>query len=277
MSTVLVTGGTGHLGRDVVRLLADRGDRVRVLARRPGDDPAVDWVRGDLGTGAGIAEAVAGVDTVVHAATNSPAARRGGLRLGDFVRSPSDVDVDGTRQLLAEAAAAGVGHVLHVSIVGVRDARLPYSRRKAEAERLVEESAAPWSILPATGFYWLLARMLDGMAGRRLWPVPSNLPMQPVDSADFAEYVVGCVAAGPGGVREDFGGPEVLTLAEMARQYQAARGAGGRIVGVRLPGFALRAAGRQVCRDGRRGTTTWSAWLSRHPVRPGSRRPDGGG
>src|SRR5262245_53335847 len=99
MDTVLVTGGTGHLGRDVVGMVTARGHRVRVLARRPGTDPGIEWVTGDLASGAGIAAAVAGVDTIVHAATNSPAAQRGTFQPGDFFRSPSDVDIDGTRRL----------------------------------------------------------------------------------------------------------------------------------------------------------------------------------
>jgi uncharacterized protein YbjT (DUF2867 family) len=263
MDTVLVTGGTGHLGRDIVRLLTAGGHHVRVLARRPGDDPTVEWIRGDLGTGVGLAEAVTGVDTVVHAATHSPAAQRGQLRLGDFFRTPSDVDVEGTGRLLAEANRAGVGHFLHISIVGVQHARVPYSRVKAAAENLVRENAVPWSIVAATGFYWLLARMLDTMAHRRVWPLPSNLRMQPGDSTDFAAYVVECLADGPRGRREDFGGPQILTMVEMARQYQAARGISRRILGLPLPGFALRAAGPQTCSDGRHGKTTWSEWLSR--------------
>lgn len=261
MDRVLVTGGTGHLGRDIVRLLAAQGHPVRVLARRPGRDPAVEWVRGDLGTGAGVAEAVAEVDAVIHAATHSPAAQRGHLRTGDLVRSPSDVDVDGTRRLLAEADRAGVRHFLHVSIVGVQHARVPYSRMKAAAENLVREGPVPWSIVPATGFYWLLARMLDAMTRRRVSPLPANLRIQPVDSADFAAYVVECLVDGPGGMRADFGGPQVLTLVEMARQYLAARGVDRRIVALPMPGFVLRALGPQTCPDGRRGTTTWSQWL----------------
>ena len=78
--TVLVTGGTGHLGRAIAALLRRDGHAVRVLARRPGDDPQLEWLRGDLATGHGVAEAVSGVETVIHAATNSPAAQRGGFR-----------------------------------------------------------------------------------------------------------------------------------------------------------------------------------------------------
>ena len=128
MSTVLVTGGTGHLGGRVVELLLERGHELRILARSPGSEPRVTWTRGHLATGEGIGEAVAGVDAVVHAATWSPAARRGYLLPVDLVRTPPDVDGDGTRRLVAEAERAGVGHFLHVSIVGLQRVRLPYVR-----------------------------------------------------------------------------------------------------------------------------------------------------
>ena len=267
MDTVLITGGTGHLGRDIISRLTSRGHRVRVLARnpRPDMDPGIEWIKGDLATGAGVDRAVAGVDTVVHAATHSPAAQRGRLRIGDFRSSPTDVDLDGTRQLLAAARQTGVEHFMHISIVGVQQSRLPYSRVKAAAEDLVRGGTTPWSIVPATGFYWLLARMLDRMADQRLWPLPSNLSMQPCDATDFAGYVVDCLDDGPRGVRDDFGGPQILSLVEMARQYQAARGVHRRVLGLPLPGFAVRAAGPQTCPQGRHGKTTWSEWLGNHP------------
>ncbi len=264
MDLVLVTGGTGHLGRDVVRLLKAQQHQVRILARAPGRDPGVDWVRGDLATGEGVEGALHGVQTIVHAATLSPAAQRGRFRLGDFVRSPPDVDVDGTRRLLAEARRVGVEHFVHVSIVGVQQARVPYSRVKAAAEDLVRTSEVAYSIVPATGFYWLLARFLDNLAPRRIWPLPSNLVLQPVDSADFAAYLVECVTDGQRGNRDGFGGPEDLSMVDIARQYQRARGVRRRILPLRLPGAAIRAAGPQSCPGGRRGRTTWSEWLARH-------------
>jgi hypothetical protein len=76
--------------------------------------------------------------------------------------------------------------------------------------------------------------------------------------------VVDCVADGPGRDRPGFGGPETLTLVELARQYQAARGITRRIVGLRLPVLALRAAGPQSAPEGRHGKTTWADWLARH-------------
>lgn len=78
---------------------------MRIFARRAGHDRSVEWVIGDLATGSGLQAAVKGIDTVIHAATFSPIARRG-MRPVDFFFSPLGVDVDGTRLLLAAAESA---------------------------------------------------------------------------------------------------------------------------------------------------------------------------
>jgi uncharacterized protein YbjT (DUF2867 family) len=263
---ILVAGGTGHLGRDIVSRLKDAGHQVRVLARTPGQDTAVEWIQGDLATGRGITEGVTGSDVIVHAATFSPAASRGMFRPADFVRSPSEVDIGGTRQLLGAAGQAGVAHFLYISIVGVQRSRVPYFRLKAAAEDVVRQSGVPYSIVPATQFYWLNDRMLGRMARLRVWPLPTALPTQAADEGDFAAYVVECVANGPGGDRQPFGGPQVMSLGELAQQYLSARRLQRRIVAVPVPRAAVRAAAGLTCPEGRRGTTTWAEWLSRHPA-----------
>ena len=136
MNTVLVTGGTGHLGRDLVTRL--KGSfQVRVLARSPGSDPDVEWIRGDLATGEGIADALAGSQTVIHAATLSPAARRGYILPKDLWSSPPEVDRDGTTRLLDHAAAAGVGALVlgHSAVDVVR-----------EVDRLVRSGQEGWKV-----------------------------------------------------------------------------------------------------------------------------------
>src|SRR2546430_13988133 len=92
---VLVRGGPGTLGRPAVQRLVDRGHKVRVLSRQP--SPALPdgaaAVRGDLSTGAGVAEAVERADAVLHAASNT------GLGLGRG-------DVEATRRPLGPAPSA---------------------------------------------------------------------------------------------------------------------------------------------------------------------------
>jgi uncharacterized protein YbjT (DUF2867 family) len=263
MDTVLVTGGTGHLGRDVVAMLKSRY-RVRVLARTPGSDPDVEWIKGDLATGAGTQESVSGVQTVVHAATLSPAARRGYLLPTDFWRSPPEVDVDGTRRLLEESRKAGIAHFAHVSIVGADRPRVPYMQVKHTAEKLVRDSGVPWSVLRATQFHWLTDRMLGKASRMPLLALPGALVTQPVDSRDFAAYVAGRVQGGPGGDCEEFGGPEVLELRDLVRQWQQARSRAFRVLDVPAPARLRQAARDLTTPNGRLGRTTWSDWLHTH-------------
>lgn len=262
---VLVTGGTGHLGRAIVPALKRRGHPVRILARQPRPDPSVEWIRGDLATGEGLRDAVAGVQAVIHAATNSPAARRGRFTLRDFLGSPADVDVDGTRMLLAAAEQAGVEQFLHVSIVGLEHVRrLPYFRRKLEAEQLVRDSRLSWAIVRSTPFHWLLERLSANMLGQPILALPAHVRMAPVDSDEFAEYVVACLADRERGKRQDFAGPQTLTMIELMEQYLQARGRQRRIRHAPLPGriqAALTASNTSP--DARRGVTTWEQWLQR--------------
>src|SRR5688500_1745106 len=113
MAVVLVTGGTGTLGRHLVPRLRSAGHAVRVLSRTDRGDV----MRGYLITGEGLDAALAGVDTVVHAATNPVRARR--------------VEVEGTRRLLERMTHhAPSAHLVYVSIVGVDRHALPYYKAK---------------------------------------------------------------------------------------------------------------------------------------------------
>jgi uncharacterized protein YbjT (DUF2867 family) len=263
---ILVTGGTGHLGRAVVRDLQRESNQLRILARQPRKDPSVEWVTGDLATGEGVREAVANVDVIIHCATNSPAAQRGRFTLGDFLRSPADVDVNGTSVLLEAAEQVGVGHFIHVSIVGLEHLkRMPYSRRKLEAEQIVKRSTVPWSIVRATGFYWLLEHMFNDMLGQRILALPAHARMAPVDADEFAQFIVECVADRRRGDREDFAGPQTLSMIELMEQYLAARGVHRRIRHAPLPKkiqTALTAGNTSA--SARLGTTTWAQWLRRN-------------
>ena len=264
MDTVLITGGTGHLGRDLVSRL--KGSyRIRVVARSAGSDPDVEWIRGDLATGEGIADALVGTQTLIHAATLSPAARRGFFVPKDLWTSPSEVDREGTSRLLDLAAAAGVGHILYVSIVGIDRPRVPYLRRKLEAEYLVRQGPIPWSIARATQFHWLLDRMFGKMARLPLVPLP-DLQLEPVDTTDFADYLVESVGQGPAGRLDDFGGPEVLTFSEAFDQWRDIRDGSVRTMRVPLPAAATNAAAAMSLSDpsSRHGTITWAEWLRTH-------------
>ena len=144
VTTVLVTGGSGTLGRYVVGGLRAAGHRVRVLSRRP--DAGTH--QGDLNTGAGVAAAVEGADSVVHAASDT---HRFGRR-----------DVVQTRTLL-ELIPPETAHLLYVSIVGIDAIPYGYYRRKLRCEELVSASLVPSTILRATQFHELLAMVFGAL------------------------------------------------------------------------------------------------------------------
>jgi uncharacterized protein YbjT (DUF2867 family) len=131
---VLVTGGTGTLGRHVVRLLRNSGHRARILSRNPRGH--VDAIQGDLTTGAGLIKALAGMDAIIHAASATTQ-----------ITKHRATDVVGTRRLLAMAREERVRHVVFVSIVGMEGVAFPYYRTKLAAEAVVQENIIPWSIL----------------------------------------------------------------------------------------------------------------------------------
>jgi uncharacterized protein YbjT (DUF2867 family) len=203
---------------------------------------------------------------VIHAATSSPIAQRGAFRIVDFFRSPTSVDVEGTCSLLEHAARNVVRHFVHVSIVGLEHTkRLPYSRVKLAAEDAVRHSRVPWSIVRATGFYWLLDRLCASMVKGPLILVPGDVRMQPVDSDDFASWLADCATGARRGQREDYAGPQVLTMREILHQYLDARALRRRIWNLPLPRSARAAMERgQIAPGAQLGSATWAQWLAAH-------------
>lgn len=254
---VLVTGGTGTLGRHVVMLLRQSGHRARIMSREPRGH--VDAVKGDLKTGEGIAKALAGMDAVVHAASATRQPVRG-----------RSTDVLGTRRLLGLARDANLKHVVHVSIVGVDESTFPYHRTKLMTEAVVKESIVPWTILRATQFHDLVEILLHGFARTpAIVPVPFAWKLQPVDSKEVAQRLVEAVLGEPAGMLPDFGGPEVRAFDSLAQEWLIARKDNRRMVNLRLPFKFSRQfeQGVLTCPDHKEGKIKFDQYLfERYPL-----------
>ncbi|MGH3670827.1 MAG: SDR family oxidoreductase [Pseudonocardiaceae bacterium] len=250
MTTILVTGGTGALGRQVVPLLAAGGAQVRILSRRSRQVEGAEVMQGDLATGAGLAEAVRGAGVVVHCATDP--------RLG---RS----DVQGTSRLLEAATAAARPHVVYISIVGIDRIPFGYYQSKLAVEALIRDSGLPWTVLRATQFHDLVLQIVAVLAKPPLVVVPRGMAAQPVDIEEVAQRLVSLALSEPAGRVPDFGGPQVWNIEDATRAYLAARQLSRRIVRVPLPGAATRAfrVGWNLLRDGEQGTRTFEEFLAR--------------
>ncbi len=255
MPRVLITGGTGILGRKLVPRFAGAGYTVRVMSRRgppSGRGPEVEWAQAQLASGEGVSHAVSGVDLIVHAAS-SP-----------FRRS-EEVDVGGTEGLLKHAREAGVSHFFYISIVGIDRIPLGYYKRKLAAESLVEQGGVPWSILRATQFHTLIDMQLRALLRFPIALVPTDFRFQPIDPGEVADRIVEHAAKGPSGRLPDLGGPEVHTLGELARTWAQVRGLRRRIFRLPLPGKVAAGfrQGLNTTPEGKYGQVTWADWVRR--------------
>ncbi|WP_433285237.1 SDR family oxidoreductase [Pseudonocardia sp. CA-142604] len=253
MSLVVVTGGTGTLGRRVVEQLVAAGRSVRVVSRRPhrGGLPAgVEFVRADLQRRGDADVAVAGATVVVQCATTY------GRR-----------DVPLARNVIAACRSAGRPHIVDVSIVGVDRIPIFYYRAKLEVERLLANSGLPWTVQRATQFHDLVARLFDLQRRSPVIVVPAGVRVQPVDVRDVATRLVRLADGAPAGRVPDIGGPEVHELRELAVLYQRMRGGRRPVLPVGLPGAAMRAfrAGANLVPGDAVAGTNFTAYLTKHP------------
>ncbi|MEW2388197.1 NAD(P)H-binding protein [Streptomyces venezuelae] len=241
MSTILVTGGTGTLGRLVTERLRADGHEVRVLSRHT-QPYAV-----DLREGTGLDAAVTGVDVIVHCASSV----RGG-------------DERAARNLIAAAEKAGVAHLVYISIVGIDRVPMGYYKTKLAVERLIEESGLGWTVLRATQFHDLVLQIMEASAKLPVMLLPGGVSDQPIEVGEVADRLAELAAAPPAGRVEDMGGPEVRTFPELAHAYLRASGKRRRVLPVRLAGRTYRAAraGGLLTPDRAVGKRTFEEYLA---------------
>jgi uncharacterized protein YbjT (DUF2867 family) len=255
-SPVLVTGGTGTLGRLVVARLRDAGCDVRVLSRRhhEGAD-GIEFVTGDLATGEGIEPAVAGAGTIVHCAGSAKG------------------DEDKAWHLVRAASRAGASHLVYISVVGadripiasgIDRAMFGYFGSKLAAERIVADSGLPWTTLRATQFHDLTLMTARQMAKMPVMPVPAGFRFQPIDPEEVAARLVDLALGTPAGLVPEMAGPRVYEMSALLRGYLRARGKYRPILPVWLPGKAARAfrAGANLAPDRAVGRRTWEDFLA---------------
>ncbi len=221
---VTVFGGTGFLGRHIVRRLVERGIRVRVATRHPDRSPApsapgIEAVRADVGDAASVAAALSGADGAVNAVS---------LYVEEEGRTFEAVHVDAAARVAGLARDAGLGGLVHVSGIGA-DPRSP-SRYVASRGRGDEAVAAAFpsaailrpSVLFGPGDSFLSA-IADLLRRSPVFPLFGRglTRLQPVHVDDVARAAATLAAAPRAGGVYELGGPDVLAYRALVEKVAA--------------------------------------------------------
>ena len=202
---IAVAGATGNIGSRTVAALERDGHEVVRISRSLGVD---------LSTGAGLDDALVGVEAVVDVINVQAADRAETVaRFGTA-----------TRNLLAAEEGAGVRHHVLLSIVGIDrvEGNVHYAG-KLEQERLVAAGPVPWTIVPATQFHDFAAMVTSWTEQDGVAPI-APLLVQPIAPADVADILAEIATGEPQGRYVDVAGPEPQDLVDMARRTNEARG-----------------------------------------------------
>jgi len=227
---ILVTGGTGFVGRHVVQALLAAGRDVRALVRDPKKDARLgyDLVEGDMTDAASLRRAVEGVDVVVHLV----AIRQG--KPEQFQR----IMVDGTRSLLAAAREAGVGRFVLMSALGTSEESkdlVPYYGAKWQMEQDVKASGLPYVIFRPSFIFERDGGILPTFRKlAKLTPVTPIIGsgeqrIQPIWAGDVAAYFDRAIDLDAATGRTfEIGGPDTVSWNEFWARLK-------RVLGMRRP------------------------------------------
>lgn len=205
---------------------------MRVLSRARG----AGLTTADVVSGAGIAEAVQGVDTIVHIVSTfgkGDLAGKGDMRIADT--------------LIGAAKAAGVGHLVFISIIGADKIPLLYYKTKLAIEAKLRESGLAHTVLRIAQFHSLVEQIFTTQRRLPVLFAPA-FSVQPIDAGDAAKRIVEIASGSPQGRAEDIAGPVAAEAAAWARQWKTAAGSRQPVVPFWLPGatFAGYAAGHNL-------------------------------
>ncbi|MBD8586165.1 NAD(P)H-binding protein [Frigoribacterium sp. CFBP 13729] len=242
---VAIAGGTGTVGRHVVRAAKAAGHDTVILSRATGVD---------LMNAAGLADRLAGVDAVIDTSAPSTLSTKKAIAFFGTI----------THNLLAAERAAGVHHHVLPSIIGAADADSGYYAGKRFQEQQVISSGDSWSLLRTTQFHEFAQQTVDRGTTLGVFLAP-KMRSRPIAASAVATQLVAIAADGPQGHVADLAGPKEESMPDLVRRYARAAGRHNPVLSVTLPGpmgQAMRSGGLLPYPGTREDTQTFDEWLT---------------
>lgn len=261
MTAICVAGGTGQVGREVVRLAVAAGHKVSVLSRHMppvGSKKHVDgatYFAGDVTTGEGLLDALAVADVVIDCLE------------GQFGKAQKHF-ADGGGRLLAAAHLAGARKAVALSIINCDLSSSAYYASKAAKERKYAESPLQTVVVRATQFHGLVATIFAAGAKVRLVPTFKGVSFQSISPVDVAAVLLQAAVDDSQPEKHStltIAGPQVLTMRQMAESWKSITGARGKIIQLPLPGPMgdFFRAGHNLTPEQPHGKETFVSWLEK--------------
>jgi uncharacterized protein YbjT (DUF2867 family) len=240
---VAVAGGTGVVGRHVVRALEDAGHQAVVLARSRGVD---------VTTGAGLDAALEGADAVIDVTNVATTSKKASIAFFEAA----------TRHLLNSGKQAGIRHHVALSIVGCDRVDFAYYFGKRRQEELILNGPVPASVLRARQFFEFAEQFIA--PSRTPVAVVPRMRTQPIAAREVAAALLTLAAGEAVGRAPELAGPREEQLVDLVRRLKRLRGSSRLVVPLTLPGRTGRAmtgGALLPAEPGPRGRQTFTDWL----------------
>jgi uncharacterized protein YbjT (DUF2867 family) len=205
MTNILITGGTGNLGKSLTKLL-DEKNIPYIVGSRSNKSNARNIAVMDLLKKEGIKEAVQGKEIIFHLAT-------------DLKK-----DTEATQNLLEAIDKKSNVHLIYISIVGIDKVPFNYYQQKLASENAIKASGIPFTILRATQFHEFIHQIISTFLKYRIGLLPKKVVSQPIQTEVVAKELYRLSLEQSANKTYEIGGVEALTLEQMVMEWQLLTG-----------------------------------------------------
>ena len=207
---ILLTGGTGQLGRMLLKQIDNEDFHIDILTRNKniGSIKNVEYINADLTKVETLGSLGSDYDIIIHCASDP--------------KNSESIDIKGTHNLLKSIKGGRPKNFIYISIVGVDKSTFPYYQNKLKTEELVVDSGIPYTIMRITQFHDFIYDRILNTANLEDGPIiiPDGLQFQSIDLMDVCGEILGLLKNGPSNSTIRIGGPEILKISDIIRNYQ---------------------------------------------------------